>query len=89
MSNVIKLLGENPTSTEVLEYLKEPSIYEFFRVTRNKLNLILQTEEFDILKLSENPMKMDLVCAESRLRNLTEAFETVALLNNIGNDSDE
>jgi len=30
-----------------------------------------------------------LVCAESRLRNLTEAFETVALLNNIGNDFDE
>ena len=89
MNKVIKLLGENPTSTEVLEYLKEPSIYEFFRVTKNKLNLILQTEEFEKLKLSENPMKMDLVCAESRLKSLVEAFETVSLLNNIGNDPNE
>tara|TARA_R100000655_G_scaffold39751_1_gene75077 strand:- start:276 stop:545 length:270 start_codon:yes stop_codon:yes gene_type:complete len=89
MNKVIKLLGENPTSTEVLEYLKEPSIYEFFRVTRNKLNLILKIEEFEKLKLSENPMKMDLVCAENRLKSLVEAFETVSLLNNIGNDPDE
>ena len=89
MNNVIKLLGENPTSAQVLEYLKEPSIYDFLRVTRNKLNLILKTEEFEKLKLSENPIKMDLVCAESRLKSLVEAFETVSLLNNIGNEPDE
>ena len=92
MNNVIKLLGENPNAIEVLKHLGSSSVYNYLNTTRGGLELLLRSPEFQNLEKTcngkSNPIEINLRVAISSLDEILVYFNSVADLNNIGNDPD-
>ena len=92
MNNVIKLLGENPNAVEVLRHLGSSSVYNYLNTTRGGLELLLRSPEFQNLEKTcngkSNPIEINLRVAISSLNEILVYFNSVADLNNIGNDPD-
>jgi len=93
MNNVIKLLGENPNAVEVLKHLGSSSVYNYLNTTRGGLELLLRSPEFQNLEKTcngkSNPIEINLRVAISSIDEILVYFNSVADLNNIGNDPDE
>ena len=93
MNNVIKLLGENPNAIEVLKHLGSSSVYNYLNTTRGGLELLLRSPEFQNLEKTcngkSNPIEINLRVAISSLDEILVYFNSVADLNNIGNEPDE
>lgn len=92
MNNVIKLLGENPNAIEVLKHLGSSSVYNYLNTTRGGLELLLRSPEFQNLEKTcngkSNPIEINLRVAISSIDEILVYFNSVADLNNIGNDPD-
>tara|TARA_R100001480_G_scaffold25045_1_gene35302 strand:+ start:847 stop:1128 length:282 start_codon:yes stop_codon:yes gene_type:complete len=92
MNKVIKLLGENPNAVEVLRHLGSSSVYNYLNTTRGGLELLLRSPEFQNLEKTcngkSNPIEINLRVAISSLDEILVYFNSVADLNNIGNDPD-
>jgi len=92
MNKVIKLLGENPNAVEVLRHLGSSSVYTYLNTTRGGLELLLRSPEFQNLEKTcngkSNPIEINLRVAISSLDEILVYFNSVADLNNIGNDPD-
>ena len=92
MNNVIKLLGENPNAIEVLKHLGSSSVYNYLNTTRGGLELLLRSPEFQNLEKTyngkSNPIEINLRVAISSLDEILVYFNSIADLNNIGNDPD-
>ena len=93
MNKVIKLLGENPNAVEVLRHLGSSSVYNYLNSTRGGLELLLRSPEFQNLEKTcngkSNPIEINLRVAISSLDEILVYFNSVADLNNIGNEPDE
>jgi|TARA_Y100000015_G_scaffold14811_1_gene14183 hypothetical protein len=93
MNNVIKLLGENPNAIDVLKHLGSSSVYNYLNTTRGGLELLLRSPEFQNLEKTcngkSNPIEINLRVAISSLDEILVYFNSVADLNNIGNEPDE
>lgn len=93
MNKVIKLLGENPNAVEVLRHLGSSSVYNYLNTTRGGLELLLKSPEFQNLEKTcngkSNPIEINLRVAISSLDEILVYFNSVADLNNIGNEPDE
>ena len=93
MNKVIKLLGENPNAVEVLRHLGSSSVYNYLNTTRGGLELLLRSPEFQNLEKTcngkSNPIEINLRVAISSLDEILVYFNSVADLNNIGNEPDE
>ncbi len=93
MNNVIKLLGENPNAIEVLKHLGSSSVYNYLNTTRGGLELLLRSPEFQNLEKTcngkSNPIEINLRVAISSLDEILVYFNSIADLNNIGNEPDE
>ena len=93
MNNVIKLLGENPNAIDVLNHLGSSSVYNYLNTTRGGLELLLRSPEFQNLEKTcngkSNPIEINLRVAISSLDKILVYFNSVADLNNIGNEPDE
>ena len=93
MNNVIKLLGENPNAIDVLKHLGSSSVYNYLNTTRGGLELLLKSPEFQNLEKTcngkSNPIEINLRVAISSLDEILVYFNSVADLNNIGNEPDE
>jgi len=93
MNKVIKLLGENPNAIEVLRHLGSSSVYNYLNTTRGGLELLLRSPEFQNLEKTcngkSNPIEINLRVAISSLDEILVYFNSVADLNNIGNEPDE
>ena len=93
MHKVIKLLGENPNAVEVLRHLGSSSVYHYLNTTRGGLELLLRSPEFQNLEKTcngkSNPIEINLRVAISSLDEILVYFNSVADLNNIGNEPDE
>ena len=93
MHKVIKLLGENPNAVEVLRHLGSSSVYNYLNTTRGGLELLLRSPEFQNLEKTcngkSNPIQINLRVAISSLDEILVYFNSVADLNNIGNEPDE
>ena len=93
MNKVIKLLGENPNAVEVLRHLGSSSVYNYLNTTRGGLELLLISPEFQNLEKTcngkSNPIEINLRVAISSLDEILVYFNSVADLNNIGNEPDE
>ena len=93
MNKVIKLLGENPNAIEVLRHLGSSSVYNYLNTTRGGLELLLKSPEFQNLEKTcngkSNPIEINLRVAISSLDEILVYFNSVADLNNIGNEPDE
>ena len=93
MNKVIKLLGENPNAIEVLRHLGSSSVYNYLNTTRGGLELLLRSPEFQNLEKTcngkSNPIEINLRVAISSLDEILAYFNSVADLNNIGNEPDE
>ena len=93
MNKVIKLLGENPNAIEVLRHLGSSSVYNYLNTTRGGLELLLRYPEFQNLEKTcngkSNPIEINLRVAISSLDEILVYFNSVADLNNIGNEPDE
>ena len=93
MHKVIKLLGENPNAVEVLRHLGSSSVYNYLNTTRGGLELLLRSPEFQNLEKTcnekSNPIEINLRVAISSLDEILVYFNSVADLNNIGNEPDE
>ena len=93
MHKVIKLLGENPNAVEVLRHLGSSSVYNYLNTTRGGLELLLRSPEFQNLEKTcngkSNPIEINLRAAISSLDEILVYFNSVADLNNIGNEPDE
>ena len=93
MNKVIKLLGENPNAVEVLRHLGFSSVYNYLNTTRGGLELLLRSPEFQNLEKTcngkSNPIEINLRVAISSLDEILVYFNSVADLNNIGNEPDE
>ena len=93
MNNVIKLLGENPNAVEVLKHLGSSSVYNYLNTTRGGLELLLRSPEFQNLEKTcngkSNPIEINLRVAISSLDEILVYFNSIADLNNIGNEPDE
>ena len=93
MHKVIKLLGENPNAVEVLRHLGSSSVYNYLNTTRGGLELLLRSPEFQNLEKTcngkSNPIEINLRVAISSLDEILVYFNSVADLNNIGNQPDE
>ena len=92
MNKVIKLLGENPNAIEVLRHLGSSSVYNYLNTTRGGLELLLRSPEFQNLEKTcngkSNPIEINLRVAISSLDEILVYFNSVADLNNIGNEPD-
>ena len=93
MNKVIKLLGENPNAIDVLKHLGSSSVYNYLNTTRGGLELLLRSPEFQNLEKTcngkSNPIEINLRVAISSLDEILVYFNSVADLNNIGNEPDE
>ena len=93
MNKVFKLLGENPNAVEVLRHLGSSSVYNYLNTTRGGLELLLRSPEFQNLEKTcngkSNPIEINLRVAISSLDEILVYFNSVADLNNIGNEPDE
>ena len=93
MNKVIKLLGENPNAVEVLRHLGSSSVYNYLNTTRGGLELLLRSPEFQNLEKTcngkSNPIEINLRVAISSLDEILVYFNSIADLNNIGNEPDE
>mgnify|MGYP001433685102 FL=1 len=93
MNKVIKLLGENPNAVEVLRHLGSSSVYNYLNTTRGGLELLLKSPEFQNLEKTcngkSNPIEINLRVAISSIDEILVYFNSVADLNNIGNEPDE
>ena len=93
MNKVIKLLGENPNAVEVLKHLGSSSVYNYLNTTRGGLELLLRSPEFQNLEKTcngkSNPIEINLRVAISSIDEILVYFNSVADLNNIGNEPDE
>tara|TARA_R100000773_G_C4122603_1_gene57336 strand:- start:170 stop:451 length:282 start_codon:yes stop_codon:yes gene_type:complete len=93
MNKVIKLLGENPNAIDVLKHLGSSSVYNYLNTTRGGLELLLKSPEFQNLEKTcngkSNPIEINLRVAISSLDEILVYFNSVADLNNIGNEPDE
>ena len=93
MHKVIKLLGENPNAVEVLRHLGSSSVYNYLNTTRGGLELLLRSPEFQNLEKTcngkSNPIEINLRVAISSIDEILVYFNSVADLNNIGNEPDE
>ena len=93
MNKVIKLLGENPNAVEVLRHLGSSSVYNYLNTTRGGLELLLRSPEFQNLEKTcngkSNPIEINLRVAICSLDEILVYFNSVADLNNIGNEPDE
>ena len=93
MNKVIKLLGENPNAVEVLKHLGSSSVYNYLNTTRGGLELLLRSPEFQNLEKTcngkSNPIEINLRVAISSLDEILVYFNSIADLNNIGNEPDE
>ena len=93
MNKVIKLLGENPNAVEVLKHLGSSSVYNYLNTTRGGLELLLKSPEFQNLEKTcngkSNPIEINLRVAISSIDEILVYFNSVADLNNIGNEPDE
>ena len=93
MNNVIKLLGENPNAIDVLKHLGSSSVYNYLNTTRGGLELLLRSPEFQNLEKTcngkSNPIEINLRVAISSLDEILVYFNSIADLNNIGNEPDE
>ena len=93
MNKVIKLLGENPNAVEVLRHHGSSSVYNYLNTTRGGLELLLRSPEFQNLEKTcngkSNPIEINLRVAISSLDEILVYFNSVADLNNIGNEPDE
>ena len=93
MHKVIKLLGEHPNAVEVLRHLGSSSVYNYLNTTRGGLELLLRSPEFQNLEKTcngkSNPIEINLRVAISSLDEILVYFNSVADLNNIGNEPDE
>ena len=93
MNKVIKLLGENPNAIEVLRHLGSSSVYNYLNTTRGGLELLLRSPEFQNLEKNcngkSNPIEINLRVAISSIDEILVYFNSVADLNNIGNEPDE
>ena len=93
MNKVIKLLGENPNAIEVLRHLGSSSVYNYLNTTRGGLELLLRSPEFQNLEKTcngkSNPLEINLRVAISSIDEILVYFNSVADLNNIGNEPDE
>ena len=93
MHKVIKLLGENPHAVEVFRHLGSSSVYNYLNTTRGGLELLLRSPEFQNLEKTcngkSNPIEINLRVAISSLDEILVYFNSVADLNNIGNEPDE
>lgn len=93
MNKVIKLLGENPNAVEVLRHLGSSSVYNYLNTTRGGLELLLRSPEFQNLEKTcngkSNPIEINLRVAISSIDEILVYFNSVADLNNIGNEPDE
>ena len=93
MNKVIKLLGENPNAIEVLRHLGSSSVYNYLNTTRGGLELLLRSPEFQNLEKTcngkSNPIEINLRVAISSIDEILVYFNSVADLNNIGNEPDE
>jgi len=93
MNKVIKLLGENPNAIEVLKHLGSSSVYNYLNTTRGGLELLLKSPEFQNLEKTcngkSNPIEINLRVAISSIDEILVYFNSVADLNNIGNEPDE
>ena len=93
MNKVIKLLGENASAIEVLSYLGSSSIYNYLNTTRGGLELLLRSPEIQDLEKTcngkSNPIEINLRVAISSIDEILVYFNSVADLNNIGNEPDE
>ena len=93
MNKVIKLLGENPNAVEVLRHLSSSSVYNYLNTTRGGLELLLRSPEFQNLEKTcngkSNPIEINLRVAISSIDEILVYFNSVADLNNIGNEPDE
>ena len=93
MNKVIKLLGENPNAIEVLRHLGSSSVYNYLNTTRGGLELLLKSPEFQNLEKTcngkSNPIEINLRVAISSIDEILVYFNSVADLNNIGNEPDE
>ena len=92
MNKVIKLLGENPNAVEVLRHLGSSSVYNYLNTTRGGLELLLRSPEFQNLETTgngkSNPIEINLRVAINCINEILVYFNSVADLNNIGNDPD-
>lgn len=93
MNKVIKLLGENPNAVEVLRHLGSSSVYNYLNTTRGGLELLLRSPEFQNLEKTcngkSNPIEINLRVAISSIDEILVYFNSIADLNNIGNEPDE
>tara|TARA_R100001591_G_scaffold103709_1_gene111114 strand:+ start:144 stop:425 length:282 start_codon:yes stop_codon:yes gene_type:complete len=93
MNKVIKLLGENPNAIDVLKHLGSSSVYNYLNTTRGGLELLLKSPEFQNLEKTcngkSNPIEINLRVAISSIDEILVYFNSVADLNNIGNEPDE
>ena len=93
MNKVIKLLGENPNAIEVLRHLGSSSVYNYLNTTRGGLELLLRSPEFQNLEKTcsgkSNPIEINLRVAINSIDEILVYFNSVADLNNIGNEPDE
>ena len=93
MNKVIKLLWKNPNAIEVLRHLGSSSVYNYLNTTRGGLELLLRSPEFQNLEKTcngkSNPIEINLRVAISSIDEILVYFNSVADLNNIGNEPDE
>jgi hypothetical protein len=88
MDKIVKLLGQNPKTKDVLDMLETPSVYDYLRSVRGGLELILQSSEFKDIKLTKNEIKLLLSCASDQIGKVITIFDTVQDIKNIGNEPD-